>query len=117
MQPFNLTRALAGEKVITRAGWDVRYLSYNPENNKVVAWVYGGPDFLPRCSVFDGTTGLMFDRHSSQEDLFMAPKTREAWINVYPLNVPCPAYPTKEIADEKASATRLYCVRVEWQEP
>ena len=48
MKPFNLERAIAGDKIVTRDGRDARFIGYAPELNpwRQVVCVFDGNLYL-----------------------------------------------------------------------
>lgn len=94
MKPFDLTRALAGDPVITRDGRQVTELHHfktaKNQNNGVFAIIDG------EAFTFD-YNGKYLAISSHIMDLFMAPKKRTIWVNVYGKYAYC--HETKEIAD------------------
>jgi hypothetical protein len=77
MKPFDLVRALAGEPVVMRNGTKVEefhYFETAPDRFKVV--VVSGGSFY-----FYNTSGQV--EGTSYSDLFMAPKKRTVWVNVW----------------------------------
>ncbi len=90
MKPFNLEKALAGDPVITRDGRKVTIAGYNPTGGKekVAGWIACNPSnagwkdiacFWDSNGGFEGDTGPC-----NPEDLFMAPKQRTLWVNLFP---------------------------------
>jgi hypothetical protein len=80
-KPFDLERALKGEKVITRNGrrvMEIYHFKYD-----ISEWCVGvvleGGNYLAYCK--DGT--IMRPFSPASDDLFMAPVKREVWVNVY----------------------------------
>ena len=77
MNKFNLERALAGEKVITRDGREAsQFKTFHSTNGAKVACVIDG--FIV---VFLGNDGVA--KHDNNLDLFMAPKKLSGFVNVY----------------------------------
>lgn len=106
MKPFNLERALAGDKVVTRSGIEVVELYYINTMSKVVAVVNGSLEmYLEDGSYIKG--------QETRFDLFMSPKkiVIERWANVY-RNGSEIIYNTKEDADNGASGNRIACVKL-----
>lgn len=77
--PFDLQRALAGDKVVTRDGREVTqlFMLKLERSNELVGVVSGGA-FFWSCSGCYWESG-----RSSDLDLFMAPKTVKSWVNFY----------------------------------
>lgn len=76
LKPFDLQKALAGDKVVTRDGRaviSVRYARY-----PLIVVVSG--ETLYGCT----ETGRYYENQlSNEKDLFMAPKTKTVWVNIY----------------------------------
>jgi len=104
MIKFDLEKALAGEKVVTRDGREITKLVRFPKDSG--ATLYG-------LDVDNDTVELWFDNgsyHNMPEpcggDLFMAPKQLSGFVNVYQIRV----YDTKEMADQEAGSDRCACI-------
>lgn len=107
LKPFNLERALAGDPVVTRDGRPVTQLTYFRARNTTYKLI----------GVVDDDVESWSDRGETwskggitNSDLFMAPKTRTVWVNLYPS--PCSAisgnfvyHESEERADISASAS------------
>ena len=83
MKPFNLKDALDGAPVVTRDGRKVKRVIHVPEfnkkNNRVIS-IYEDGDGYDLV----GEDGIYFaDGSISGADLFMAPKKRTVWVNLY----------------------------------
>jgi hypothetical protein len=100
-KPFDLERALAGDPVVTRHGKSVTQLKKF--------------DIRGRCvllGVFDGQLASWLENgcyYSSGEwpyDLFMAPKKRTVWVNLYGDGL-CYRYDSKAEADEASASNRI----------
>lgn len=78
--PFDLERALAGDPVQTRGGIRAEQLFHFDkvicEDERVAAVIEGVLQTYYE-------NGKMFETKESPLDLFMAPKVREYWVNVY----------------------------------
>ena len=95
-KPFDLERALAGDKVVTRGGIEVEQITQFEAIDKfcIYAAVNGSIEsFLP-TGAYAGDT--------SNYDLFMAPKIKkfEAWVNVYSWGISCVTYGTEDGAKD-----------------
>lgn len=79
MKPFNLERALAGAPVVTRDGRKVEqlvcFLGIKEER-----CVYG---VIDKCLYAFTMNGSLSGCGKTDCDLFMAPKKRTVWINLY----------------------------------
>lgn len=74
--PFDLEKALAGAKVKTREGLDVKIAGYNKDidgDGALVAWVAKGV----YCWTKDG---IYTENEESKLDLFLATEMREYWV-------------------------------------
>lgn len=110
--PFDLQRALAGDKVVTRDGREVTQLHFfdlpNADypvfgvmNNEIHSWPKNGQ--------------IRRDGIQSNGDLFMAPKTVKRWVNFYPTD--CFGYLSEEDAKTYAYKNALaIAVPVEFEE-
>ena len=80
MKPFHLQDAMSGAPVVTRDGTSARFIAHVPEAHKNSQVL-----FLVRDTVFafatDGRYHGMVEK--SPLDLFMAPKKRVVWVNIY----------------------------------
>jgi hypothetical protein len=101
-KPFNLERALAGDPVVTRDGKPVTQLT-----------LFNISGRFPLVGVVDNSneswtpTGLLCaNGQTSCFDLFMAPKKRTVWVNLYGSGF-CHWYNTKAEADEASSRFRI----------
>lgn len=70
-KPFDLQKALAGEKVVNRSGKEIKGINWT---KYPIEDAYRDTYTL-RGKLVDGTDSLY--------DLFMAPKTKTVWINIY----------------------------------
>jgi hypothetical protein len=107
-KPFNLERALAGDPVVTRDGRPVTQLT-----------LFNIPGRFPLVGVVDNSneswtpTGLFcVNGKTSYFDLFMAPKKRTVWVNLYPtpgtyLSAYAHAFEDRDEADNSAMHNRL----------
>lgn len=102
-KPFDLERASAGDPVVTREGRPVTQLVkfdadcdictvYGVVVGRVESWSVDG-----RYSVTGG---------ESQYDIFMAPKKRTVWVNLYPGRRSL-WYDSKEEADRRHASDRI----------
>lgn len=112
MKPFDLQRALAGDKVVTRDGREVTQLHFfdlpNSDypvfgvmNNEIRSWPKNGQ--------------IRSDGVLSNGDLFMALKTVKRWVNFYQCY--SYSYNSKDEATFAASETAIaIAVPVEFEE-
>lgn len=99
MKPFDLEAALRGDKVVTRDGREVTEIYHfktSSQRYPVRAVVAGG---LSAYTVH----GRLISNSDSAGDLFMAPKERTVWVNVWtsdslPAGVGSMAHPTEDKA-------------------
>ena len=108
MIKFNLEKALAGDKVVTRDNREVSqivefkgtangYTLYGVVGDEVESW--------KECGRF-----LALMDSDNPYDLFMAPKKLSGWVNIYP-NLAGPFfYESKGDADRCASIDRIACI-------
>lgn len=120
MKPFNLERALAGDKVVTRAGKEVTELHYfNTVNTEYMVY-----------AVIDGAT-YVYNKdgkrpaRNAMQDLLMSPKIVTKYVNIYTKDfeydaTECIIHPTAEHAKHAASYDqvkyRAVAVPVEFEE-
>jgi hypothetical protein len=104
--PFDLQRALAGDKVITRVGRkiiDIAYFKYSRECSRIYAQLEDHTAPYPHFE-----DGKWCNTQESDRDLFMAPKTKTYWANVYENIYGAPGlglvYATEEIAKSNQSS-------------
>ena len=82
MRPFDLERALAGDKVVTRDGREVTQLTKFNSVGECLAAVVDGE------LITWGEDGRYWaNGKDSGLDLFMAPKTVKRWVNFYPADL------------------------------
>ena len=104
MKPFNLEAAIAGEHLITRDGQTAKFIAYVPELHKSQRVITNVGGVIHSC---DENGYYLSGGAPSTRDLFMAPKKRTVWVNLYPDNVSCWNYPTQKMADEGAGHNRI----------
>lgn len=82
MKPFNLERALAGDKVVTRGGREVTFVGHFPQLTPGyrVAAIIAGDQMIRQ---FGESGKYNMDGQEAIADLFMAPKTVKRWVNFY----------------------------------
>lgn len=80
MKPFNLEAAKAGEPLVTRDGRAAVCVGHGPRNLRypVVAHIQGNENLSTH-----GEDGSLYSTSETPDDLFMAPKTRTAYVNIY----------------------------------
>jgi len=119
MKEFDLEKALAGAKVVTRDGREVTQLHKFRLNNKkevIVGVVDAAEPFInPITFDLNGCLLMAYGRESPV-DLFMAPVKCTGWINIYPGRTAGFIFETekeaREITDKEATAT----IKIEWEE-
>lgn len=77
MRPFDLKKALAGEKVTTRDGRPVKIAGYNEDSDSDFDKLLGWADRT--CYSWD-SAGIYDSPKEHSLDLFMAPEKREVWV-------------------------------------
>lgn len=115
MKEFNLERALAGAKVVTRDEQEVK---------EVIGFKDMGMDYPVRALTLNGAIsytrqGAEFGRGTgSPNDLFMAPVINEGWINVYPgrNSTASKIHETQVQAIEHAIAGCVATIKITWEE-
>lgn len=104
MKPFDLEKALAGEPVVTRNGARVTKICVFEDvkdSYPVITSING------RIRSFTSKGAYVNDDSTSPYDLFMAPKKRTVWVNLYPDTTVAMVRPTKEQADSCAMRQRI----------
>lgn len=106
MKPFDLEAAKRGEPIITRDGVGAHFIAHTDKVTgayKVMAVVNGEwYSFTEQGKRHPGGMSLV--------DLFMAPKTRTVWLNLYDIHPSHGSgyfYPSQEEADEGALPKRI----------
>jgi hypothetical protein len=97
MQPFNLEKAMAGNKISTADGREVKFLAYAEEadeGHQVIVLLDGKPKAYFK-------NGRFFQKGTTDMDLHMAPEEITIWLNCYP-DGNASTWPTKEKADKYA---------------
>lgn len=79
MKPFDLQRALSGDKVVTRDGREVTQLHKLDAKGECLVGVID--QFLHIW--FESGAYLGGNKKNNDLDLFMAPKTVKRWVNFY----------------------------------
>jgi frataxin-like iron-binding protein CyaY len=105
MIAFNLERALAGEKVVTRDGREATQIVLK-ETEEGYANIYALVDGKV-LSFYKGGVYIILDKHNNNNDLFMAaPKKLSGFINDYATHEPA-WYSTRETADMEFNTTKV----------
>ena len=110
-KPFDLERALAGDKVVTREGLDVTEIHYFKHVNSIYEVYVTVNGLVYACT----KEGLYTFPEEDRFDLFMAPRTKkfEAWVNVYRYGIACVTYNTKKEAEEWAGEGHIKTIKIE----
>lgn len=121
MKKFNLERALAGDKVVTRNGQKVnKIVNFDGigKNKKSIAFVLNGNVFT--CKK-DGR--FKIGNIDSGHDLFMAQVKRQGWINIFKcgsesMPISGRVYCSEDEALESGhgDSSRIDTVMIEWEE-
>ncbi len=111
-KPFDLERALAGDKVVTSGGVEVTEIQY------FKTLVSGYPIFAVVSGVIQrfSISGDWYYQDSAYNiRLLMAPRTKrfEAWVNVYRYGIACVTYNTKKEAEEWAGEGHIKTIKIE----
>lgn len=103
MKPFDLERALAGDPVVTRDGREVPWLAYCHEahvSQRVVALIKGSRELD-----FFNTNGRATPYAEHKNDLFMAPKKRTVWVNLFRRASGCEIFAGSKTFDSQETAS------------
>ena len=101
LKPFNLEKALAGEKVVTREGKEVTQITKFDDLNSGLLFLAGV--WEDKYLITYGINGrLHADQSDSHHDLFMAPKMKTVYINYYSDTQSAFQYSKKEYAEAAA---------------
>ena len=105
MKPFDLEAAKRGEPIQTRDGQPAKFIAHVPEateSQQVVVLI--GNTVRARYP-----TGTFYDFEGGHDDLFMAPRKRTVWVNLYPTHEGrvCYWYEMKEKADKASFYKRI----------
>ena len=117
LKPFDLEAAKRGEPIVRRDGIPCRFLLHVPdalENCRVI--------FLSEKTILSTREdGRIYPNVNVGCDLFMAPKKRKVWVNVFAVENPRVgyAYDDRIAADDAmrySSRNRIACIEVEFKE-
>ena len=104
MKPFDLEAAKRGEPIQTRDGTPVKFIAHVPdaqEHQRMVVFFDGAVWVV-------GESGNFYqNKFASNHDLFMSPRKRTLWVNLYPHDRVAQWYPDKELADRRAADERI----------
>lgn len=81
MKPFDLKAALAGDPVVTRNGKKIAFLAHDPAAAQICRVLARAEDETYPYSFAEN--GAFVLGTESIRDLFMAPKKRTVWVNLY----------------------------------
>ena len=112
LKPFDLEKALAGAKVVSRDGIEVteiKLFESIKHDFKVVAISGGDVATYTIDGVYSCTKG------ESKYDLFLAPELKTGWVNIYP-NGESYWHETKEGAERECKNYLIACTKIEWYE-
>ena len=108
MRPFDLEAAKAGAPLVTRDGRPAKFIAHVGEahpSQRLLVLIDGVV-----LTKFENGKYASSPAHVSDNDLFMAPKTRTVWLNLYDIHPSHGSgyfYPSQEEADEVASPKRI----------
>lgn len=103
MKPFDLEAAKRGEPIITRDGRAAKFIAHVPEaaeGSRVLVLINSG---IPHHH----ENGSYFQEFGHPMDLFMAPKRRTVWVNLYPGTRDACWHESEDAANENASDDRI----------
>ena len=104
MKPFDLEAAQRGEPICTRDGREAKFIAHVPDLESlrnVIVVIDGTVRTLREDGCIDGVVAY-------PTDLFMAPKKRTVWVNVYPPHLPFSHhYETLVLANDNAMIGRI----------
>jgi len=104
MKPFNLEAAKRGEPLVTRDGRKATYVGYvEGINYPLVVHIDGNAD----VNVASKEGRAFHALGDSLNDLFMAPKKRTVWVNLYGGTAIAGHYPNEHIANCQAASNRV----------
>lgn len=123
MKQFDLEKAIAGEPVVTRNGAPVRIICTDKEGDEfpIVALLKG--DNCDMITTYTKDGHCLSDRETA-DDLFMAPKKKDGWVNIcitedgYAEVYDTTIYVSKEKAIQNRDTAEGYVctTKVEWEE-
>ncbi len=104
MKPFDLEAAKRGEPIVCRDGTPAKFIAYVPEACPACRVVVLVGDFV----VAKAVDGRRWPDLSGDTDIFMAPKKRTVWLNLYPKACnTAHFYATQKEADRSADPSRI----------
>jgi hypothetical protein len=105
VKPFSLDAAKRGEPLVTRNGVSARFIAHVPEAGRpyrVLVLITGRG--VPSSHYEDGR----MTANTSDADLFMAPKKRTVYVNIYPVG--CSRFDTPEEAHHFGSPDKALVI-------
>lgn len=112
MKPFDLEAAKRGDPIVCRDGTPVKFIAHVPEAHKDARVLY-----LFNEWVYVANESGTF-QNQAERSLFMAPKKRTVWVNLFPSGNDC-HYETEEDANrmipktDKRLGGKAYPVEIE----
>ncbi len=103
MKPFDLEAAKRGEQICNRDSEDCVFITHVPDANPEYRVVALTPSKEVYC--FDETGSYYCDVSESRHDLFMAPRKRTVWVNLYEEGKFANYHENEESANERADGT------------
>ena len=103
MKPFDLEAAKRGEPICNRYSEDCVFITHVPDANPEYRVVALTPSKEVYC--FDETGSYYCDVSESRHDLFMAPRKRTVWVNLYEEGKFANHHENEESANERADGT------------
>jgi len=79
MKPFDLEAAKRGEPIVTRDGREAKFIAHVPEANEIQKIVVS----VDKGLISLRQNGRTWKDTDTRSDLFMAPKKRTVWVNLY----------------------------------
>lgn len=122
MQKFNLEKAKAGQKVMTKDGNSVRIICYDVKNNSFpILALVTNKDGKEEVNYYTKDGASFSIDYESDLDLVMVPKLKEAWINIYSSSKAFFRHETEEeaiknIANKDNKGDYITTIRIEWTE-
>tara|TARA_R110000764_G_scaffold197461_2_gene282623 strand:+ start:98 stop:655 length:558 start_codon:yes stop_codon:yes gene_type:complete len=98
--PFNLERAIAGDKVVNKRGCEYNQFSVIKTRIKDVI----------SCYSVEANDVYRYSEKDVNTILFMAPKMGKGFVNVYGDYICMNGYDTRKLADEYATYSRVMCI-------
>lgn len=108
--PFDLSRAKAGNPIITRYGRAAKFIAHVPECDEHLLVLIEKQSFVDSF----GDDGRFYIDTLDQRDLFMAPKLRKGWVvfDKETLEIRC----SHVLTEDNACNANTIKVAIEWEE-